>query len=184
MNVGPTLVVPLVGSHRVHGVLTLGRKRGRPSFTADDLAMAAGFANQAALALELADARAEKNRVALFDERDRIAADLHDQVIQRLFGTGLALQAVAAGLGPGRHTERILTAISDLDDTISQVRTTIFSLSHMPDSSPTGLRARALDVVADVGRALGFQPVIQFTGVLDTLAADLTDDLLAVLASR
>ena len=178
---GPCLSVPLVGSQRVHGVLSMARKRGRPNFTAEDLDMAAGLANQAALALELADARAEKNRAALFDERDRIAADLHDQVIQRLFGIGLLLQSVAGEMGPGRSTERVLEAIRDLDDTAGQVGTAIFSLSHLPDSSPTGLRARVLDVVSDVSPALGFEPVIQLTGMLDTLAADLADDLLAVL---
>ncbi len=181
LEVGPRLSVPLLGTQRVHGVLGMARKPGRPNFTDEDLDMIAGLANQAALALELADARAAKNRAALFDERDRIAVELHHQVIQRLFGIGLLLQSVAGEMGPGRSTERVLEAIRDLDDTAGQVGTAIFSLSHQPDSSSTGLRARVLDVVSDVSPALGFEPVIQLTGMLDTLAADLADDLLAVL---
>ena len=75
--------------------------------------MAAGFANQAALAIELAEARAEQQRVAMLDERDRIAADLHDHVIQRLFAAGLGLQSTAAALGPGASTDRILATVDD-----------------------------------------------------------------------
>ena len=91
-----------MGSTRVHGVLSVARIRGRPAFTAEDLEMAAGFANQAAVAIELAEARAEQQRAAMLDERERIAADLHDHVIQRLFAAGLSLQALAGTLGPGR----------------------------------------------------------------------------------
>ena len=99
LDVGPVLVVPLCGSTRVHGVLSVARLPGRPAFTADDLEMAAGFANQAAVAIELAAARAEQHRAAMLDERERIAADLHDHVIQRLFATGLSLQGVASPSG-------------------------------------------------------------------------------------
>jgi GAF domain-containing protein len=102
LEVGPVLVVPLCGSTMVHGVLSLARIHGRAAFTPDDLEMAAGFANQAAVAIELAAARVEQQRTAMLDERERIAADLHDHVIQRLFATGLSLQALAGTLGPGR----------------------------------------------------------------------------------
>lgn len=91
LDVGPVLVVPLLGSHQVQGVLTVARLRGQPAFTAEDLDMAAGFANQAALAVELAQARAERQRAAMLDERERIAADLHDHVIQRLFADGIGI---------------------------------------------------------------------------------------------
>ena len=94
--------------------------------------MASGFANQAALAIELAEARAEQQRAVMFEERDRIAADLHDHVIQRLFAAGLSLQSVAARLPQGRDADRIVGAITDLDDTISQIRNTIFQLQQVP----------------------------------------------------
>ena len=138
LDVGPVLVVPLCGSTRVHGVLSLARIRGRPAFTPDDLELAAGFANQAAVAIELAAARVEQQRAAMLDERERIAADLHDHVIQRLFATGLSLQALASTLGPGRAGHRILATIADLDATIAQIRTSIFALQQNPQTPPRG----------------------------------------------
>jgi len=182
LEVGPVLAVPLHGSARVHGVLWAARAAGRTAFTHDDVEMAASFANQAALAIELAEARAEQHRAAMLDERDRIAADLHDHVIQRLFAAGLSLQGVAAQLGSGRPVERILGIIDDLDTTISQIRTSIFQLQRLPEAAPAGVRARLLDVVAEVRPALGFEPSVRFAGVIeDGLPEDLVDDLEAVL---
>jgi signal transduction histidine kinase len=181
LDVGPVLVVPLLGSSRVHGVLSVARLRGRPALTADDVDMAAGFANQAAVAIELAEARAEQQRAAMLDDRERIAADLHDHVIQRLFAAGLSLQALAASLGPGRAMDRVLGVVADLDHTISQIRTSIFQLHQPPETSPRGLRARLLDVAAQEAPALGFEPAVRFSGLLDTLPDDLADDLVAVL---
>jgi signal transduction histidine kinase len=181
LDAGPVLVVPLVGSHSTHGVLSVVRRRCRTAFTAEDLAMATGFANQASVALELARARSEQQRAALLDERERIAADLHDHVIQRLFASGLSLQALAATLGPGRATERVLATVADLDATISQIRTAIFALQQAPQAPARGLRGRVLDVVTQVTPALGFEPAVRFSGLLDTVSTALTDDLLAVL---
>ena len=181
LDAGPVLVVPLVGSHTTHGVLSVVRLRGRAAFTTEDLEMATGFANQASVALELARARADQQRAALLDERERIAADLHDHVIQRLFASGLSLQALAATLRPGGATDRVLATVADLDATISQIRTAIFALQQPPQATPRGLRARLLDVVTDVTPALGFEPALRFSGLIDTLPATLTDDLLAVL---
>ena len=181
-DLGPLLVLPLLGSHRVHGVLTVGRLTGRPAFYAEDLQMASGFANQAALAIELAEARAEQQRALMFEERDRIAADLHDHVIQRLFATGLSLQGVAAALPAGPAAERITTAITDLDDTISQIRNTIFQLQRVPRPRGRGARERLLDVVTDVAPALGFPPVLRLTGPIEHLhSGAVLEDLLAVL---
>jgi signal transduction histidine kinase len=180
LDIGPVVVVPLQGSRRAHGVLTLARNSGRVGFTAEDLDMAAGFANQAAVAVELAEARAERQRAAVCDDRDRIAADLHDHVIQRLFASGLSLQAVAVALGPGPHSDRITGTIEELDATISQIRTTIFQL--LPDGSPDGVRGRLLGVVAEMAPALGREPALRFRGPLeDTLSPEVVEDLLAVL---
>jgi signal transduction histidine kinase len=181
LDAGPVLVVPLVGSHTTHGVLSVVRLRGRPAFTAEDLDMATGFASQASVALELARARADQQRAALLDERERIAADLHDHVIQRLFASGLSLQALAATLGPGRATDRVLATVVDLDATISQIRTAIFALQQPPQAAPRGLRARLLEVVTEVTPALGFEPAVRFAGLIDTVPVDVGDDLLAVL---
>jgi signal transduction histidine kinase len=181
LDIGPVLLVPLLGSQTAHGVLTAARRQGGPSFTPEDLDLATGFANQAAVALELARARADQQRAALFDERERIAADLHDHVIQRLFASGLSLQALAATLGPGRATDRVLATVADLDATISQIRTAIFALQQVPQTPSGGLRARLLDVVDDVAPALGFDPAVRFSGLVDTLPDTIADDLLAVL---
>ena len=101
------LVVPLLGSQAgARRALARRGSRAGPAFAEEDLEMAAGFANQAALAIELAEARAEQQRAAMLDERDRIAADLHDHVIQRLFAAGLSLQSVGRQPrgGPRRPT--------------------------------------------------------------------------------
>jgi signal transduction histidine kinase len=182
LDVGPVLVVPLVGTHRIHGVLTAARLRGRPAFTAEDLDMAAGFANQASVAVELAEARAEQQRAAMLDERDRIAADLHDHVIQRLFAAGLSLQGVAASLSPGRASDRIVSTIDDLDNTISQIRSTIFQLQLVAPRDDPRIRARLLDVASDAAAALGFEPAVRFAGPIeDTLPSEIAADMVAVL---
>jgi signal transduction histidine kinase len=181
-DLGPMLVLPLLGSRHVHGVLAVGRLVGRQAFSEEDLRMASGFANQAALAIELADARAEQQRAVRFEERERIAADLHDHVIQRLFAAGLSLQSVATGLPNGRPADRIVGAITDLDDTISQIRNTIFQLQRLPQQRAPGARERLLDVLADVAPALGFQPTLRLAGPIEhLLPAALLEDLLAVL---
>ena len=128
LEVGPVLAVPLIGSRRVHGVLWAARLPGRPAFTTAELDMAGSFANHAAVAIELAAARSEQQRAAMLDERDRIAADLHDHVVQRLFAAGLSLQSVTTAVPAGPMQQRLATTIQDLDDTIRQIRTTIFQL--------------------------------------------------------
>jgi signal transduction histidine kinase len=135
----PVLIVPMAGTHQVNGVLIAARLQDRAAFTDDDLDMVSGFANQASLALELTEARAEQQRAAVAEDRDRIAADLHDHVIQRLFAAGLSLQSVAKELGTGtRVSDRIVDNISNLDQTISQIGTTIFQLHRSTGASPRG----------------------------------------------
>jgi two-component system, NarL family, sensor histidine kinase DevS len=181
VELGPVLAVPLPGSTQVRGVLWAGRRRGQPAFGPEELDMAAGFANQAALAIELAEARAEQQRVAMLDERDRIAADLHDHVIQRLFAAGLGLQSTAATLGPGTPADRILVAVDELDDTIRQIRTSIFQLQQVRTPAVRGLRARLLDVATELTAVLGFAPALRLSGLLDTLPDDLGEDVVAVV---
>ena len=179
----PVMIVPMAGTHQVNGVLIAARLQDQAAFTDDDLDMVSGFANQASLALELTEARAEQQRAAVADDRDRIAADLHDHVIQRLFAAGLSLQSVAKQLGMDTPTgERITENITNLDQTISQIRTTIFQLHRATGAVASGLRGRVLDVLADVTPALGFSPETRFTGPLQArVPDDIGEDLLAVL---
>jgi signal transduction histidine kinase len=182
VEVGPALAVPLTGSGRVHGVLTVARLDGRPGFTAADMDMVGSFANHAALAIELAEARREQERAVMLDDRQRIAADLHDHVIQRLFAAGLSLQALAAQLGPGSPGERLTRTIGELDSTIKQIRASIFQLQQEPGSDLAGVRRRLVAVLADVSPALGFEPGLQFSGLLEGVVPEpVVQDLLAVL---
>ena len=181
VDLGPVLAVPLVGSGRVHGVLTAARLNGRPGFTDADVDMAASFANHAALAIERAEARSQQQLNALLDDRERIAADLHDHVIQRLFASGLSLHGLVATVGGGPAGIRLADVIRDLDDTIRQIRSTIFQLHATSGPQGHGVRGRLLDLLADVRAALGFEPGLRFSGVLEDLPPDVVDDLLAVL---
>ncbi len=181
LGVGPVLAVPLTGSGRVYGVLSFCRLDGRPGFSSEDGDLAASFAGQAAVAIELGQARAAQQRTALLDDRERIAADLHDHVIQRLFGAGMSLQAAATAIPTGGSADRLLMVIDDLDATISQIRTTIFQLQRDRSALRPDARARILDVAAEVAPVLGFQPAVRFSGVMDVLRGDLLEDLLAVL---
>jgi signal transduction histidine kinase len=182
MDAGPVLAVPLLGTDRVHGVLCAVRWSGRTAFAETDLAMAASFASHAAVAIELADARAEQQRAAMLDDRQRIAADLHDHVIQRLFAAGLTLQTVAGSMRGGPMADRLTTTIGNLDETIRQIRTTIFQLQQEPQSADPGVRGRLLAVATEVAQVLGFEPGIRFSGVLeDVLPEPLVADVVAVL---
>ncbi|GAA2673494.1 sensor histidine kinase [Actinoplanes palleronii] len=181
LDIGPSMMLPLRGSARVLGVLGAFRRRGAAGFAAEELEMAGSFAAQAAVAIELADARAEQQRVAMLDDRERIAADLHDHVIQKLFAAGLSLQTVSARVGPGLAQDRIATVIDDLDDTIGQIRTTIFALQETRREDGGGPRARLLDVVVQSRQTLGFEPGLRFAGLLDMLRGDVVQDLIAVL---
>jgi len=161
---GPVVVAPLQTRSRLWGVVCAARNPDRPRFTATEAESIADFASRAMIALELAQAREDVQRSLLADDRRRIARDLHDHVIQQLFGTGLTLQAVATGLPPGRDAEKLGESIDQLDDAISQIRTVVFALSHRDESS---LRHRVIDVVADLSATLPRPPAIRFSGPVD-----------------
>jgi signal transduction histidine kinase len=134
------------------------------------------------LALELADARADQQRVVLLEDRDRIARDLHDHVIQRLFAAGLSVESVASGLSAPAQANRLAEVVSDIDDTIRQIRTSIFQL-HGPLAARTGqLRARLLEMAAEARPLLGFDPRVAFVGPVDAAVPDeVIDDVVAVV---
>ena len=120
-------------------------------------------------------------RVSILEDQERIARDLHDTVIQRLFATGLTLQGVSR-LTTEPATGRVMTAVDDLDTTIRQIRTVIFGLERAAGTPPIGLRSRILDLCAEAGRGLGFDPTVAFDGPIDTIVpADVADDVTTVL---
>ncbi|MET9624717.1 GAF domain-containing protein [Streptomyces sp. NPDC006464] len=166
---GPAVAVTVGTRERLSGVLLLARTRGRPPFSAVELAGLPGFAGQTALALELADRRRAAEQVVLLEDRDRIARDLHDLAIQRLFATGMTLQSAQRFVDHPEATERLGRAVDDLDATIKIIRSTIFGLRGQGDErQPRKLRARAVRAVDTAGAALGFTPGLRMEGLLDT----------------
>jgi signal transduction histidine kinase len=182
IEAGPLMVVPLSGTGLPRGVLSVLRTRGRRAFSPSDLAMAAGFATHASVALELADSRSAEQRLILLEDRDRIAMDLHDHVIQEMFAIGLSLQGIAGQLGNERLAGRLLQKVEDIDRTIRRIRTSIFELRGTVTDTSNGLRQKVLEVASDLTPALGFAPHVAFAGLLDLdLGDQLADDVLAVV---
>jgi two-component system, NarL family, sensor histidine kinase DevS len=182
MPVGALMVLPLGGQQHIRGVLIVARARGRPRFSTADLDMATTFANHAAVALELADARADQQRFVLLEDRDRIARDLHDHVIQRLFAAGLSVEAVASGMTAPPASTRLAEVVTDIDETIRQIRASIFRLRGPLTVRAGELRARLLQVAAEVRPLLGFDAHMGFVGPVDAAIPDeLVDDVVAVV---
>lgn len=182
VDLGPTMAIPLVEAGHVHGVLTVSRERGSQSFTSTDVELASDFAGQASVALALAQGREDKTRLALLEERGRIARDLHDRVIQRLFSAGLGLQNLDVGLEDRSVRAGIAEAVKALDDSIAEIRTAVFSLVS-PDARERGsLRHGIIDVVSESSAAFATSPRVVFSGALDLLVPDdLSPDILAVV---
>ncbi|MEP6853283.1 MAG: GAF domain-containing protein [bacterium] len=180
--VGPVMVLPLRGSGRIRGALVIGRRHGRHQFVSADLQMATTFANHAAVALQLADARTDQQRIVLLEDRDRIARDLHDHVIQRMFAIGLTVQSVAAAnIGPN-EIARLDGVVADIDETIRQTRTTIFELHGAAGPQTGTARTRLLAVAGEVAPILGFEPHLRFAGPIDAVVPEpVVEDLVAVL---
>lgn len=180
---GPVMIIPLPGNDTVRGVLSAARQRGRRAFTASELAMADGFATHASLALELAASREAEQKLVLLEDRDRIARDLHDHVIQELFAIGLSLQSVAASLDPNsRLGERLQRRVEDIDRTIRRIRTSIFALRGPFDGAAGGVRQAVMEVTSDLTATLGYPPHVSFAGQLDfSDDPELVDDITAVV---
>lgn len=179
---GPSMMLPLKSNNRVIGTLALPRERGAKLFTDVERTLATQFAAQAALALLLVDVQRDRERLAVYEDRDRIARDLHDLVIQRLFATGLMLQGAQRRSVVPQVREGIGKAVDELDATIQEVRTAIFALQQTPADAPAGLRTRVLREIGTAAVPLGFQPSVRFTGAVDALVGELTvKNLIAAL---
>ncbi|MCW2811919.1 MAG: putative two-component system histidine kinase [Friedmanniella sp.] len=165
------MALPLKGDSGPRGAIFVGRVATTRAFEPTDLVMAEMFSGHAAIALELADARSNQLRISALEERDRIARDLHDHVIQRLFAAGLSVQSTAATVSDPVVRERLTRTVDDLDDTIQQIRTTIFALTDRETAAQT-LRRRTLTLVEDLNAQLGLHASVTFSGPVDALLDD------------
>jgi signal transduction histidine kinase len=175
---GTAVIVPLAAQLTDQGVLLATLERGRGRLHAEDRELLSSFVAQASLALDRAQALVDRQEVLLVNDRDRIARDLHDLVIQRLFATGLQLQG-ARPLAVPEGRDRIDAAVKDLDQAIRDIRSTIFDLQHGHDATP---RASLGTLAREYERVLGFAPQVRVSGALDGLVSEpLGVHLLAVV---
>jgi signal transduction histidine kinase len=181
-HLGPAAVFPLGVPGNVRGVLTVGRRHGGPTFPQAAADVVASFAAQAGIALELADRRNDAERLSLYEDRDRIARDLHDLVIQRLYATGMSLEGAMPLINRPELRERVRHAVDAMDDTIKDIRGTIFALQTRSEEKPPGLRSRILGVMDEMSPMLGFAPAVRLGSALDGRAgAEPATELLAAL---
>jgi signal transduction histidine kinase len=175
---GWAVCTPLWAGERRVGGLVLATYDGTvPSD--ETLQLLQAFGEQVALSLEVAAAQADRSRLAVLEDRDRIARDLHDLVIQRLFAVGLTVQAAARDAVRPSVSERLDRAVDDLDDTIKDVRRTIFQLRTRPGQG--GLREDLDAVVVAARETLGFMPRLRTEGPLSSVPPAVAADLVAVL---
>jgi len=178
---GSVVYVPMLGQGEPLGVLSIARDGTQKEFPEDTFVMLHSFANQAAVAIELGRARAERETITLFEDRDRIARDLHDTVIQQLFGAGMRLQAVAPLTGRSDIADRIGDVVDTIDGAIRQLRSAIFELNRRPDAGYS-LRAELLAIVRDSAQRGGLETSISLDGPIDsTISEETGDQLLAVM---
>jgi signal transduction histidine kinase len=174
------LGVPIKVRNEVYGNLYLTDKMGWSEFTSDDESLVEALALAAGIAVENARLHQKVREVAVYEDRDRLARDLHDTVIQRLFAVGLSLQSMAVAAASSGMTERLDAAISDLDDTIRQVRSTIYELGSA--ATDQGLRASILSLVRELNPVVGFVVQVSFDGPVDSaISQEIAEHLLAVV---
>jgi signal transduction histidine kinase len=174
------LGTPIRVRGQVFGNLYLTEKRSGREFTADDEELAVGLAAAAGAAIENVRLHSRVSELTVIEDRERIARDLHDSVIQRLFATGLLLQGVEARIDDAEVADRLHQAVEDLDETVRHIRTTIFELQRkrLPGRS---IRQEILDLVAETAEELGADPLVHFDGPIDSaVPGSVADHFIAV----
>ncbi|MFL6053908.1 MAG: GAF domain-containing protein [Actinoallomurus sp.] len=176
---GPALLVPLGLGSGARGVLSVVNAPGKPVFGEPVRRLLESFAAQAAVGLELAGRRRDAERLTLLEDRDRIAKDLHDTVIQRLFATAMTLMSAIKITENPEVAVRVQRAVDDLDNTIRQIRSTIFALQSTMEQT---LRTRVHGIIDSAAETLGFAPAVRLDGLLDIVVDEATgDQVIAVL---
>ena len=175
----PAMAVPLAAAGTLHGVLIVTQPAGQPP-SDEDAVQLSTFAGHAALALERARAQQERQQLVLLEDRERIARDLHDVVIQRLFATGMHLQAAVQQAAKPEVAKRMNAAVDDLDATIRDIRRSIFELRT--PTGPSSMRTELHEAAEGAAQALGFRPVLDTSGPVDSAVPDdIKPEILAVL---
>ena len=179
---GPAMLAPL-GQSPTRGLLVVMRSAGHEPFSPDDLDLLSAFAAQASVVLELARAQQRERRLQVQTDRDRIARDLHDHVVQRIFATGLALDRISRSLEKTSPevAARIGERVDELDGTIARIRSSIFELQEADDASPVTVRRRIGEVVRSVTDGHDLRPVLRIRNEVEDLPSDLVPDVLAVV---
>jgi two-component system, NarL family, sensor histidine kinase DevS len=175
------LGVPIRVRDQVFGNLYLTEKRGGGDFTVEDQDLVMALAGAAGVAIENARLQSKVKSMAVLEDRERIARDLHDSVIQRLFATGLALQGISRISEDVAIADRIQQSVDELDNTIRDIRGVIFALqSH--ERSPQSVRVNVLSLAAETTPTLGFEPRVHFEGPIDAaIEHDVSEHILTAL---
>ena len=163
------VAVPMQSQESVTGVLVALRHDGGTAFHPGVVPLLASFADQATLALALGERNRTQRKLDVFADRDRIARDLHDHVIQRLFATGLQLQSTLRRIEDATVRERVGQAVGELDQTVREIRTAIFDLHTLDEGTAGGLRRRLLDTAAEAAAGSGLSPAVRISGPVDVL---------------
>ncbi|WP_157495209.1 GAF domain-containing sensor histidine kinase [Kutzneria sp. 744] len=166
---GPAVAVALRSAGGATGVLIAVRDKGSRALEPSEVPLLSSFADQAAVAIEFAEKQRTQWLLAVLADRDRIARDLHDHVIQRLFATGLGLQGTLRRAADPDVRSRIQKAVEQLDETVREIRTSIFDLHTSGGNGMEGLRRRLLDTVAELTADASPTPSVRISGAVDTL---------------
>ncbi|WP_066516341.1 GAF domain-containing sensor histidine kinase [Curtobacterium ammoniigenes] len=179
--IGPSVAIPLRARGIALGALTISRSVGGSAFSRAEVEMADEFGRQTSVALAVSQGRQDRRRLERIDDRRRIARDLHDHVIQRLFAAGLSLQ-IAAEQAPENLRPRIESQVEAIDGAIVEIRTAVFALRTAEHPARPTTRDRILDAVAELSPALGHRPRITFVGPVDlVVTGELARDVVAVV---
>ena len=177
---GPALISPLRVADGVRGVLVTLRRKGAPVFNDSQLDLISSFADQAALVMQMADTTRRMHELDVLADRDRIARDLHDHVIQRIFAAGLSLQSTLQKTELHDIRQRLARTIDDLQDTVQDIRTTIFDLQSATHST-TRLRQRVNGAVLELTENVPIRAVVRMFGPLSVIDSSLADHAVAVI---
>lgn len=169
---GPAIFVPLVAAGSPFGTLSVARVKGAAPFAQTEIDLVESFAAQASVVLEHGRSREQAERLTLLEDQERIARDLHDTVIQRLFACGLSLQGATRLILDPEARRRVDAAVEELDVTVRHIRTVIFDVGRASSQEDLSLRSRVIGITREAGRALGFEPRVVFDGPVDTAVPD------------